>query len=284
MSCNILKGAPVAAAIDEKTAELVSRLIECGTIPTLAIVRVGENESDLAYERAVVKRCARLGIETRLAALTAKVTQPELIDCIRALNDDHGIHGIIVLRPLPKELDALSVCGAISPEKDVDGVCPESMARVYSGVGRGFTPCTAQSCMEILAHYNIPLESRNVVVLGRSLVVGKPAAMLFSAANANVTMLHSKSGDYAELMRRADIIISAIGLPEHLGAEYFSPGQIVIDTGMSWYEAKNRFTGDVDFEAAQNVVSALTPVPGGVGSVTTAVLALHLAQAAENNT
>ena len=284
MSCRILKGAPVAAAIDAKTSELVSRLDGRGVIPTLAVVRVGERDSDLAYERAVVKRCGRLGIAVRLAALTSEVGQAELIDSIRALNDDHSVHGIILLRPLPDGLDALSACAAISPEKDVDGVCPGSMALVYSGVGRGFAPCTAQSCMEILEHYGIQAAGRNVAVLGRSLVVGKPAAMLLTAADANVSIFHSRSGDYTEAVRGADIVVSAVGKPELLGREYFSPGQTVIDIGISWCESKKRFTGDVDFDAVQPVVSAITPVPGGVGSVTTSVLALHVAQAAENNT
>lgn len=283
MSGTVIKGAPVAAAIDEKTAALVARLEERSVIPTLAIVRVGENDSDLAYERAVVKRCGRLGISVRLAALTSEVRQDELIDAIRSLNDDHGIHGIILLRPLPAGLDPLSACAAISPEKDVDGVSPASMAKVYSGVGRGFSPCTAQSCMEILSHYGIPVEGKNVAVLGRSLVVGKPAAMLLAAANANVSIFHSRSGDYAEALRHADIIVSAVGKPELLDADFFSPGQTVIDIGISWCESKRRFTGDVDFDAAAPIVGAITPVPGGVGSVTTAVLALHVAQAAENN-
>lgn len=158
------------------------------------------------------------------------------------------------------------------------------MTRIYSGRGNGFSPCTAQSCMEILAHYGVELEGKRVAVLGRSLVVGKPAAMLLAAANATVTIFHSRSGDYTSAVRSADIVVSAVGKPELLGAEYFSPGQTVIDIGLSWSERKNRFTGDVDFDAAEPVVGAITPVPGGVGSVTTAVLALHVAQAAENNT
>ena len=253
-------------------------------MPTLAIVRVGERDSDLAYERAVVRRCGVLGICVRLAALTSEAGQTELMDSIRALNDDHSVHGIILLRPLPDGLDALAVCKPISPEKDVDGVCPSSMARIYSGRGNGFSPCTAQSCMEIISHYGVELEGKRVAVLGRSLVVGKPAAMLLAAANGTVTIFHSRSGDYTPAVRSADIVVSAVGKPELFGAEYFSKDQTVIDIGISWSERKNRFTGDVDFDAAEPIVSAITPVPGGVGSVTTAVLALHVAQAAENNT
>ena len=284
MSCHILKGAPVAAEIDKRTAGLTAKLSAKGVMPTLAIVRVGERDSDLAYERAVVRRCGALGISVRLAALTRETGQAELIDSIRALNDDHSVHGIILLRPLPDELDAQAACAAISPEKDVDGVCPSSMARIYSGSGNGFSPCTAQSCMEILGYYGVEPEGKRVAVLGRSLVVGKPAAMLLAAANATVTIFHSHSVNSPEAVRTADIVVSAIGKPELLGREYFSAGQTVIDIGISWSERKNRFTGDVDFDAAESVVSAITPVPGGVGSVTTAVLALHVAQAAENNT
>ena len=283
MSCRILNGAPVAAEIDKRTAELTARLSARGVMPTLAIVRVGERDSDLAYERAVVRRCGALGICVRLAALTSEAGQTELMDSVRALNDDHSVHGIILLRPLPDGLDALAACAAISPKKDVDGVCPSSMARIYSGRGNGFSPCTAQSCMEIIAHYGVELEGKRVAVLGRSLVVGKPAAMLLAAANATVTIFHS-SGDYPPAVRSADIVVSAVGKPELFGAEYFSKDQTVIDIGISWSERKNRFTGDVDFDAAEPIVSAITPVPGGVGSVTTAVLALHVAQAAENNT
>ena len=232
MSCRILNGAPVAAEIDKRTAELTARLSARGVMPTLAIVRVGERDSDLAYERAVVRRCSALGICVRLAALTSEAGQTELMDSVRALNDDHSVHGIILLRPLPDGLDALAACAAISPEKDVDGVCPSSMARIYSGRGNGFSPCTAQSCMEIIANYGVELEGKRVAVLGRSLVVGKPAAMLLAAANATVTIFHSRSGDYTPAVRSADIVVSAVGKPELFGAEYFSKDQTVIDIGI----------------------------------------------------
>ena len=215
----------------------------------------------------------------------ASEAQGKLLErAIELLKNDSAVHGILVQLPLPRHLDEAEVIAAIPPEKDVDGVCPSSMARIYSGRGNGFSPCTAQSCMEIIAHYGVELEGKRVAVLGRSLVVGKPAAMLLAAANATVTIFHSRSGDYTPAVRSADIIVSAVGKPELFGAEYFSKDQTVIDIGISWSERKNRFTGDVDFDAAEPIVSAITPVPGGVGSVTTAVLALHVAQAAENNT
>lgn len=283
MSCDILRGSPVAAALDEKTAIQVEKLRAQGINPGLAILRVGDREDDVSYENAALRRCAKLGIRVRLVTLSVKVSQAELISAIEELNQDEAVHGILMFRPLPDGLDEKAACEAIAPEKDMDGVSTASQALVYSGSGTGFAPCTAQACMELLRHYGVEISGKNAVVVGRSLVIGRPVAMILTQANATVTICHSKSRQLPDIVRQADIVVAALGKAEALGAEYFSPGQTVIDVGINWSETKGRLVGDVEQEAASVTVSRISPVPGGVGSVTTAVLAAHVCQAAEKN-
>lgn len=280
MGASMLKGAAVAAALNEKTAAAAAALNERGVVPTLAVVRVGARADDLSYERGAEKRCAAVGVEMRRAAFSADASQSELTQALTALAADSTVHGILLLRPLPAHLDEASICRLIPPEKDVDGITDGSMAGVFTGSGRGFLPCTAQAAMEILDYYGIACAGRSAAVIGRSLVIGRPAAMLLLQRDATVTVCHSKTPALPEVCRRADIVIAACGKTDSLGAEYFREGQTVIDVGIGWSGEKQKLCGDVRTEEAARIVSAITPVPGGVGAVTTAVLVRHVVQAA----
>lgn len=281
MSAELLKGAPVAAALNEGTSAMTAALRAKGVVPTLAIVRVGERADDLAYERGAEKRCAAVGIALRREVFPQSVGQAELVSAVESLSRDGSVHGILLLRPLPKHLDEDAVRRALCPEKDVDGITDASMAGVFTGSGEGFTPCTAQAAVEILDHYGVSCEGKRAAVVGRSLVVGRPVAMLLMGKNATVTLCHSKTAGLDAVTRQAEIVIAACGKTESLGREYFSPGQTVIDVGIGWSEAKQKLCGDVKTDEAAEEVSAITPVPGGVGAVTTSVLVRHVAESAE---
>lgn len=207
----LLRGAPAAAALNEKTAQLVSGLREKGVVPMLAIVRLGAREDDLSYERAAVKRCAAVGIETRCVSLPENISGEALEETLRSLSADASVHGILLLRPLPAALDEARILRAIAPEKDVDGAADGSLAAVYAGTDEGFAPCTAQAVLELLDYYEIPIEGKRAVVLGRSLVVGRPAAMLLLHRGATVTLCHSKTENAAGLAREADILVARPG-------------------------------------------------------------------------
>ena len=277
----LLAGAPVAAALAEKTASLSAALRDVGVVPTLAIVRVGAREDDLSYERGAMKRCAACGVETRSVVLPEDVPQETLIKTLNELSRDDEVHGILLFRPLPPHLDDAAARRAIVPEKDVDGVTDASLAGVFAGSGAGFAPCTAQAVMELLSHYGVDPNGKRAVVVGRSLVVGRPLAMLLMAAGATVTICHSRTRELPAVTGSADIVVAAVGRRGYFGAEYFSPGQIVVDVGIHYSEETGRLCGDVLTDEAARVAAAVTPVPGGVGSVTTAVLVSHVAEAAD---
>ena len=268
MSSEILKGAPVAAALDEKTMSAAAALKEKGVYPCLAILRVGEKENDLSYERNAMKRCDKLGVLVRNVVLSEDVSQETLIAEIEKLNADKSVHGVLMLRPLPASLDEKAACAALSPKKDVDGITSGSMAKVYSGAGDGFSPCTAQSVMEILRHYGVQLSGKRVAVIGRSLVIGRPVSMLLMAENATVAICHTKTVNTAEIASQADIVITAAGKAESIGREFFREGQTVIDVGINWSEEKQKLVGDVKFDEVSPKCSYITPVPGGVGPMT----------------
>ena len=277
---DLLKGKPVADAITAKCAEKSAKLQEAGIIPTLAILRVGEKEADISYERGAMKRCAAAGVQVRNVILPQDVSQEKFDEQLDALNKDEKVHGILMFRPLPKHLDSEKARNMIAPEKDVDGCTDGSLAGVFTNTKRGFAPCTAQAAIEILDYYGIEISGKDVTVLGRSLVVGKPLALLLMNRNATITVCHRKTADTPAESRRADIVVAAIGEPENLTKEYFREGQTVIDVGISWNEAKGKLCGDVLFEEAEPLAAAITPVPGGVGSVTTSVLVSHVIEAA----
>ena len=275
----LLKGAQAAAAMNEKTAARVARLEAAGVRPTLAVVRVGERPDDLSYEKGVMNRCSKLGIQVQLNALPADAAQEELLAVLDRINRDAAVHGCLLFRPLPPQMEDGAIRAALAPEKDVDGITDASLAGVFTGSGVGYPPCTAQACVEILEHYGIPLEGRRVTVVGRSLVVGKPAAMLLDRKNATVTICNSRTQGLEQLCRQADVLVVAMGRRGAIGSGCFAPGQAVVDVGIHTDEA-GKLCGDVRFDEAEPVVAAITPVPGGVGAMTTSVLAAHVVEAA----
>ncbi|MDD7368646.1 MAG: tetrahydrofolate dehydrogenase/cyclohydrolase catalytic domain-containing protein [Berryella intestinalis] len=276
----ILSGKDVAAAMRERLGSQARRLRDAGTVPTLAVLRVGEKEDQIAYERGAAKRCEGIGIEVRHIRLPETCSQEELLGAIRDLNADAGVHGVLMLSPLPAHLDLDEAAATLDPRKDVDAATTGSLAGVFAGSSDGFAPCTAQACLEILKHYGIEAAGKHVAVLGRSLVIGRPVAMLLLHENATPTICHSRTGDAPALTRAADMVIVAIGRAESIGAQYFSAGQTVIDVGTNWSDEKGRLVGDVRFDEVESLVGAITPVPGGVGAVTTSVLASHVIEAA----
>lgn len=273
-----LKGAPVAEAINARSQAQLKNLISCGVTPTLAIVRVGERGDDIAYENGAVKRCEKVGVAVSRVTLPESITQAELMQKLDELNADSSVHGVLILMPLPKQLDGEAVRQALSPEKDVDGITDGSLAGVFTGSGHGFAPCTAQACIEILDHYGVDCTGKRAVVVGRSLVVGKPAAIMLMAKNATITVCHTKTADMPSVTKNAEILIVAAGKARAISTEYLSENQVVIDVGINFEEGV--MCGDVDFDAALPLVSAITPVPGGVGTVTTSVLVSHVVEAA----
>ncbi|MBQ1250282.1 MAG: bifunctional 5,10-methylene-tetrahydrofolate dehydrogenase/5,10-methylene-tetrahydrofolate cyclohydrolase [Clostridia bacterium] len=276
----LLKGAPVAKAITAQLTQQVEALKEKGVVPTLSIVRVGERPDDISYEKGAMKRCDMCGIAVKNHILPADATEEELLAVIEGINQDPSIHGVLLFRPLPKHINENRVCAALAPEKDMDGITDGSMAGIFSGSGTGYPPCTAQACIEILDHYGIEITGKKATVLGRSNVIGKPVAMLLLQRNATVTVCHTRTKDLPGTCAAAEILIAAAGKAGVVSAQHVSEGQIVLDVGINVTEEGN-LVGDVDFAAVEPVVSAITPVPAGVGSVTTAVLAKHVVTAAE---
>lgn len=278
----LLKGGQAAAAMNEKTAARVAALEEAGIPPTLAVVRMGAREDDLSYERGVMNRCGKLGIQVKSFVLEAGASQEALLEVLDQINQDRSIHGCLLFRPLPAQIDDRAVRAALAPEKDVDGITDASLAGVFTGSGVGYAPCTAQACVEILDYYGIPLEGKRVTVVGRSLVVGKPAAMLLDRKNATVTICNSRTRNLPQLCRQAEILVVAMGKRGAIGGDCAAPGQTVVDVGIHTNE-EGKLCGDVRFDEVEPVVEAITPVPGGVGAMTTSVLAAHVVDAAEKS-
>ena len=280
METQILKGAPVAAAMNETMKADTAALKEKGIVPTLAVLRVGARADDLSYERGAMKRAAAVGIEVRNVVLPEDVDGDTFFRTLEELNEDPSVHGILMFRPLPKHLDGEKARQMLVPSKDVDGCTDGSLAGVFTNTSLGFAPCTAQAAMEILHYYGIPVSGLRAAVIGRSLVIGRPVAMMLMHENATVTVCHTRTKDVPAVTREADLVIAASGQMESVGREYLREGQIVIDVGIGWNEEKQKLCGDVRYEEAEGLVSALTPVPGGVRSVTTAVLCRHVVDAA----
>ena len=279
----LLKGADVVDAMNKKMMAEIAALKDKGVSPTLAILRVGEKPDDISYEKGATKRCDTVGVAVRSIVLPADVAQDALIQKVKSLNADDSVHGVLIFRPLPKNLDEHEVCATLDPRKDVDGITEGSLAGVFTGSMKGFAPCTAQACMEILDYYGIDCKGKRAAVIGRSLVVGKPAAIMLMDKHATVTVCHTRTIDVPAIARHAEILIVAAGRMESLTKEYFSPGQVVIDVGINWNDEKGKLCGDVKFEEAEAVVEAITPVPGGVGTVTTSVLVSHVVEAAKKS-
>ena len=276
-----LRGKPAADALGEALVGRIEALKAKGITPTLAIVRVGERDDDLSYERGACKRCEGLGIDVKKFVLAADCTQDELMAAINEVNTDAGIHGCLMFRPLPKTLDEVAACAALDPAKDVDGITQGSLYGVFANQPVGFPPCTAQSCIDILDHYGYDLTGARVTVLGRSLVIGKPVSMMLQAKNATVTMCHTRTKDVDVECKKAEILVVAAGHAGTVTANAVAPGQVIIDVGINWDEEAQKLVGDVKYDEVEPIVDAITPVPGGVGSMTTAVLASHVVTAAE---
>ncbi|MBQ9708163.1 MAG: bifunctional 5,10-methylenetetrahydrofolate dehydrogenase/5,10-methenyltetrahydrofolate cyclohydrolase [Firmicutes bacterium] len=278
---NLLKGKAVADSLTEENIAKVKELKDKGVTPTLAIVRVGENPSDLSYERGAKKRAEKTGVTVKSFVYDENISQKKLLKEIGKINKDESIHGVLLFRPLPGHLDDRAVCNALAPSKDVDGITSGSLAGVFEKSGEGFPPCTAQACMEILNFIGYDLTGKKVTVMGRSLVIGKPVAMMAMNKNATVTVLHSKTTeeDFIKAGQNADVIISALGRGHMIGKKYVGRNQIIIDVGIS-VDDVGKIIGDVDFDEVEKEAEAITPVPGGVGSVTTAVLMKHVIGAA----
>ena len=275
-----LRGAPVAEAVLGSLAGRVAALKMERIFPKLAIVRVGERAEAGSYEAGIRRRCETAGVSAERIALPDLCTAEELEETVQELAWDRSVHGILLLRPLPDREMEERARALMPPEKDVDGSTALSLGTVFAGEGPGFPPCTAQACMEILDFYQIPLSGRRAVVIGRSLVVGRPVSLLLQQRDATVTMCHSRTPDTADLCRDAGIVVAAAGRAGLFDASFAAPGQTVIDVGIH-VGADGHLTGDVAFEEVEPIVAAITPVPGGVGAVTTAVLVKHVVEAAE---
>ena len=280
----IIKGKPVADQISENLIKEVNELVKEGINPKLAIVRVGAKGNDLAYERGALKRCQTIGIETEVIELSEDITQEEYEKALRNLNENKDIHGILCFRPLPKQLNEEEIKYVISPEKDVDCFSPINSAKIMEGDTSGFPPCTPTAVVEILKHYNVELQGANIVLLGRSMVVGKPTAMLLLNENATVTICHSRTKNLEKVTSEADILIAAVGRAKMIKENFIKKGAVVIDVGINVDEDGN-LCGDVDTSAVFDKASMITPVPAGVGSVTSSILAKHVVKAckAQNN-
>lgn len=275
----LLKGTPVAEALTSGLSVRVRKLRERGIVPTLVILRVGEQEAGQSYERAAKKACAAAGVEAFSVVLPENSPREAVLHAVRSINSEPGVHGALLLRPMPDAETERAACRELSPAKDVDGICPASLASVFTGGSEGFAPCTARAVMELLDYYAVPLSGSRAAVIGRSLVVGKPLTMLLGARDATVTLCHSKTRGLAEICRASDIVVCAVGRAGLIGADCFAPGQVVIDVGTN--VTPEGLRGDADFEAAQQLAAAVTPVPGGIGRITSAILALHTVEAAE---
>ena len=278
----ILKGMPVAKAMTEKNAERVEALKAKGILPTLAIVRLGENPSDLSYENGALKRAEKTGVAVKQFVLSESATQEELVEVIKGINADDSIHGVLMFRPLPKHIDEKAVCEMLDTAKDMDGITSGSMAGVFMENGMGYPPCTASAVMEIFDHYGIELKGKKVTIFGRSLVIGKPVAMMVMGRHATITVCHSRTTaeDFAKAGKEADIVIAALGRAKMIDASKLGKDQVIIDVGIN-VDEDGSLCGDVNFEQAEPLAKAITPVPKGVGSVTTAVLMQHIVEAAE---
>ena len=269
--------ADVRARAAAEVAELAARGIPCG----LAVVLVGDDQGSATYVRAKLRDCEQCGIPSRAFKLPEQTTQDELMELVRTLNDDPGIAGILVQMPLPRHLDAEAVVAAIDPTKDVDGFHPENLGRLVRGLP-GLRPCTPAGIMEMLDAYDIDVSGKNAVIVGRSSIVGKPMSLMLLAQNATISVAHSHTDprELARICQSADILVAACGIPKMIKGPWIKPGAAVIDVGMDRDE-DGKLCGDVDFDSAELVAGAITPVPGGVGPMTRAMLMSNVVMAAK---
>ncbi len=272
----LLKGIDVARAINEK---IKTDIVEKELAPKLDIIRVGARPDDLSYERGILKKMDTLGIQTEVHEFAEDISGEEFLEAFKKVNGDPGVDGILLFMPLPKQIDAKKVAELMDPAKDMDGISPVNQAKIYAGDQYGYAPCTAEAVLSLLDHYKIDVTGKRVTVIGRSLVIGRPVTMLLIGKNATVTVCHTRTRDVKDECRRSEIIVAAAGVPKMVTSEYVSSGATVIDVGIHVDEDGN-MCGDCDFDDISELCEAITPVPGGVGSVTTSVLASHVVRAA----
>lgn len=270
MAYQLIDGKEIAQQVRNELKQEVTQLKEQGIIPGLAVVLVGNHPASESYVRGKIRASAEVGIHSELIRMSAEVSEEELLDQVRKLNEDPSIHGILVQLPLPKQIDPSRVIATISPEKDVDGFTPINVGNLVIGE-EAYLPCTPAGIMELLKRTQIDVAGKHAVVVGRSNIVGKPMAILLQQANATVTMCHSRTVDLAYHTRQADLIIAAVGKIDLIKAEHVKQGAVVIDVGMN-RNAEGKLCGDVDFANVAPLTSAITPVPGGVGPMTIAML------------
>ena len=271
-----LRGAEVSEKLKVQVQEGLSEL---GRIPRLAIVRVGERPDDISYEKGAVKKMDAFGLEVVKYTFPENISDREFKAAFREINENPDVDGILVLRPLPEQIVQEDIDRMIHPLKDLDGISPVNIAKVFSGDNTGFAPCTAEAVMDILRLNDIPVAGRRAVIVGRSMAVGRPLAMLFLQENATVTVCHTRTVDLPEICRSAQILVAAAGCAKMVDRTYVGEGAIVVDVGIN-VDENGHLCGDVDFEDIREQASMATPVPGGIGSVTTAVLAKRLVNAA----
>ena len=276
----LMKGAEVNGAMKERMINRVDALKKKGVQPVINIVRIGNRSDDLAYERGARKRMESVGVEMKITELPEDISQADFVKAFRKVNEDKTVHGIMLFRPLPKHLDESEIASIINPIKDVDCMSPVNIAKVFMGDEGVFAPCTAKAVMEMLVHYEVDLSGKNVAIVGRSMVIGKPLAMLMLKKNATVTVCHTRTVDLAEKCRRADVVVAAAGRAGMITGDMISRGTVVVDVGININE-EGKLCGDVEFESVEPQASYISPVPGGVGGVTSSVLASHVIKAAE---
>jgi len=279
----LLKGKIVADKLMEDNKIVVDELKKKGLCPTLAIFRIGEKDSDLSYEKGIAKKAQEADVNIIRYIFDEDVSKEEFYQKLDQANKDENIHGILIFRPLPERFNDDEVRNMIKPEKDVDGCNDLSLAGIFINKDLGYAPCTAQSVIELLNYYDIDVKGKNVVVLGRSLVIGKPVAMMLTNLNATVTIAHSKTADIEKIASNADILICATGKMESVNRNYVNNNQAIIDVGISWNEEKQKLCGDVLFEEVEPIVKDITPVPGGVGSLTSSILITHVIESCKRN-
>jgi len=275
-----LTGKPVAEHLRANIKTRVAGLNERHIVPAIIIIRVGNKEDDVFYERSILKNCSLLGIEGRVKELPENVSMEELSKTIEDANEDDNTHGIMMFRPLPGHLNEKEILEKINPVKDIDGMTPVNLEKIFEGDDSGFSPCTPKAVIEMLKYYQIPLKGANVAVAGRSLVVGKPLAMLLLKENATVTICHSKTKDMRSITSKADIVVAAIGKAKFMNEEYFAESSIVIDVGVN-DDGNGKICGDVDYDKVFGKVKMLTPASGGVGTITTTILLEQAVRACE---
>lgn len=278
----LLKGNEVGKEVKLQISKTIKELEKDNKFPQLGIIRVGNDPSDISYEKSIIKNCDSLGIKTKIVELDEEIDTNGLIYAMEDLNNDNLVSGILLFRPLPKHIDDEKVRASINPRKDVDCMHPLNLAKIFEGEIDGFSPCTPKAAMEILLYYDLPLDGKNVVVINRSMVVGKPLAMMLLEKNATVTICHSRTQNLSEITRNADIVMSGLGKAKLLDDKYFNEDSIVIDIGVS-LGSDGKISGDVDIEKLNDKIAMVTPVPGGVGSVTTSILLKQVVDACKMN-